>query len=148
MTTEKSNTTYEAHIRSLIEARVKAVHAKNVNALMSNSAPDILSFDAVNPLHYRGSDAVRTRAEAWFASYQSAIGYEIRDLKVTAGEDTAFCHYLYHVTGTTKTGSKVAMWVRTTVCFSKIKDKWLITHEHTSVPFDIETGKASLDLKP
>lgn len=40
------------------------------------------------------------------------------------------------------------MWWRRTVCFRKADGKWLATHEHRSVPFDVERGKASLDLKP
>ena len=40
------------------------------------------------------------------------------------------------------------MWVRTTVCFLKIEDRWMVTHEHTSSPFSPETGRASMDLKP
>jgi ketosteroid isomerase-like protein len=40
------------------------------------------------------------------------------------------------------------MWWRTTVCFRKLDGKWMVTHEHNSVPFDVESGKASLDLKP
>jgi ketosteroid isomerase-like protein len=40
------------------------------------------------------------------------------------------------------------MWVRATLCLRRIDDKWMIAHEHQSVPFDVETGKASLDLKP
>jgi ketosteroid isomerase-like protein len=35
-----------------------------------------------------------------------------------------------------------------TVCFHKIDAKWMVTHEHNSVPFDVESGKASLDFKP
>lgn len=50
MTTERSKSTDEAHIRQLIETRVKAIHAKEINAVMSNHAPDVLSFDALNPL--------------------------------------------------------------------------------------------------
>jgi len=38
--------------------------------------------------------------------------------------------------------------VRATVCYRKIDGKWMIVHEHFSVPFDMETLKASLDLKP
>jgi hypothetical protein len=26
--------------------------------------------------------------------------------------------------------------------------KWTVTHEHDSVPFNVESGKASLDLRP
>jgi ketosteroid isomerase-like protein len=40
------------------------------------------------------------------------------------------------------------MWVRATLCLRRIDGKWMIAHEHQSVPFDVETGKASLDLKP
>ena len=45
-------------------------------------------------------------------------------------------------------GREVDMWVRMTVGFRKINGKWMVTHEHTSVPFDAESGKASVDLKP
>lgn len=38
--------------------------------------------------------------------------------------------------------------VKTTICFRKLDGKWMVTHEHNSVPFDVESGKASLDLKP
>lgn len=34
------------------------------------------------------------------------------------------------------------------MCCRKIDSKWMIVHEHDSVPFDMETGKASIDLKP
>ena len=71
-----------------------------------------------------------------------------RDLSVTAGGDAAFCHYLYRVTGTMTNGREVDMWVRSTICFRKVGGEWLVAHEHTSVPFDAESGRASVDLKP
>lgn len=144
----ESKTSNEAQIRSIIEQRVKAVHGKDIHTLMSNHAPDVLSFDVLNPLQYARADLIRARAEKWLSSYQSTIGYEVRDLSITADEAVAFCHYLYRVSGTLKDGGEVDMWVRATVCLQKIGGKWTITHEHQSVPFDPETGKASLDLKP
>jgi ketosteroid isomerase-like protein len=140
--------TDEAAIRIIIDERVKAISDKNINALLSNHTPNILSFDVVNPLQYIGADTVRERAEKWFSSFQSPIDYEIRDLSITTSEMVAFCHYLYRVSGTLIDGAKVEMWVRATVCLGKVDHKWKIVHEHQSVPFDPETGKASLDLKP
>jgi ketosteroid isomerase-like protein len=148
MTTEHSKATGEAQIRVLIEDRVKAIRDKDIEALMSNHAPDVLTFDALNPLQYIGSDKVKERAEQWLSWYQGPIGYEIRDLSITAGEEVAFCHYLYRVSGTMTNGRVVNMWVRSTVCYRKIDGEWMVTHEHTSVPFDAESGKASLDLNP
>lgn len=148
MSNENTSATDEAGIRALIEDRVKAVHAKDVDGAMSRHAPDVVMFDVINPLRYIGSDKVRGRSGEWFALYESPIGYEVRDLSVTAGEDLAFCHYLYRVSGTMKSGNKVDMWVRATTCCRKIDGRWMVVHEHQSVPFDPETGKASLDLKP
>ena len=60
----------------------------------------------------------------------------------------AFGHYLYRVTGTTREGGEVDMWVRATLGLRRIDGEWRITHEHHSVPFDAETGGAALDLEP
>jgi uncharacterized protein (TIGR02246 family) len=148
MTTENSRADDEAQIRELIEERVRAIRAKDVDALMSNHAPDVVMFDALDPLRYVGSEAVRERSAQWLSWYQGSIGYEVRDLRITAGDGAAFCHYLYRVRGTMTNGSEVDMWVRSTVCFRKEGGAWVVAHEHTSVPFDAESGKASVDLKP
>lgn len=148
MTMESSQASDEAQVRAIIEGRVASVSNKDINALLSNHATDVLAFDVLNPLQYSGLDKVRERAEKWLSSYQNSIGYEIRDLGIMTGDDVAFCHYLYRVSGTLKDGGEVDMWVRATVCLRKVDGKWKIEHEHQSVPFDVETGKASLDLKP
>lgn len=148
MTTDDNQLTDEARIRKLIEERVEAIRARDVDALMRSHAPNVVMFDALDPLRYVGSEAVRERAAQWLSWYRGPVGYEVRDLSVTAGSEAAFCHYLYRVTGTMTNGREVDMWVRSTVCFRKVGDEWMVTHEHTSVPFDAESGKASVDLKP
>ena len=148
MTIENSQANDEAHVRAIIEERVESVRNKDINALLSNHAPDILALDVLNPLQYTGLDKVRERAEKWLSSYQGSIGYEIRDLGITTSADVAFCHCLYRVSGTLRAGGEVNMWARATICLRKVDGKWMIEHEHQSVPFDVETGKASLDLKP
>lgn len=138
----------QAQSRALIEDRVTAVRAVDINALLSKHAPDILAFDVLDPSRYTGSATVKERAQRWVSSYRGPIGDEVRDLNITTGDDVAFCHYLYRVTGTRTDGQAIAMWVRATVCYRKIDGAWMITHEHRSVPFDSESGKASLDLTP
>jgi ketosteroid isomerase-like protein len=148
MTTAKSTATDEAQIKKLINERGKAVRTKDIDGDMSNIAPDILSFDVVNPLQYVGADALRERAEEWFSSFKGPIGYEIRDLSITTGDEVAFCHSLNRISGTKTDGGEIDMWVRATICLRKLNGQWRVTHEHQSVPFNVENGKASLDLKP
>jgi uncharacterized protein (TIGR02246 family) len=137
----------EDQIRALLDERVRAIRARDAQALTSACAPDIVSFDALPPLQRLGAEAVRARAEQWLDWYDGPVGYEVRDLRITAGDDTAFASYLYRVTGTMTNGSTVDMWVRSTICLRKSGGDWLIAHEHTSVPFDAESGRATLNLK-
>ena len=60
----------------------------------------------------------------------------------------AFSHALNRIGGTTATGLAVDRWLRWTACFRKRGDAWLIVHEHVSVPADVRSGMAFLDLKP
>jgi ketosteroid isomerase-like protein len=131
-----------------MEERSKAVRAKNSKAAMANIAPDMVSFDVVNSLRYSGAEASGKRMEEWFSSFQGPIVYEIRELNITMGDTMAFCHSLNRISGIKTDGGKIDMWIRATLCYRKIDDKWMITHEHSSVPFDVKDGKASLNLKP
>jgi len=138
----------EVQIRSLIEARIKAIRAKDVEGATGSISEEIVLFDVVDPLRSIGSDALKKRAATWFSSFDGSIGFEIRDLAIAAANDIAFSYGLNHVSATTMDGTKLEMWWRTTVCYRKIRDKWIVTHEHNSVPFDVGTGKASLELQP
>jgi uncharacterized protein (TIGR02246 family) len=146
MATENSKASDEAQIRGLIEDRVKAIREKDVEAVLSEYAPDVVMFNLAPPLQTQGTD--KNGIEKWFSGYQGVINCEIRDLSISMGETVAFCHYLYRISGTTTDEREVDMWVRATLCFRTIAGKWLITHEHDSEPFDMQTFKALLDLKP
>ncbi len=149
MKTERNKAIDEAQIRQLIAGWVKAVRAKDINGLMDYYAPDILLFDLAPPLEYRGTDAYRQNWEDWFATFQGPVGYEIRDLSITAGDEVAFCHSLNRIIGTRTDGEEIDVWVRATVGFRKTDGKWKVTHEHTSVPFYMDgSNKAALELKP
>jgi ketosteroid isomerase-like protein len=116
---------------------------------MSHYAPDIRSFDLAPPLQYEGADALRKSLAEWFLTFRGPVGYEIRDLSITAGDEVAFGHSLNHISGARTTGDDTDVWVRGTVCFRRIGGKWRITHEHLSVPFEMEPPfKACLELKP
>jgi len=138
----------EAEIRALLKSRSEAVKSKSVDALVAHHAPSVLAYDLLEPLQYVGLEALRSRAQQWFDGFESAMTYEVRDLKVTADDEVAFCHGLHHVSGIAKGGNKIDMYWRATQCFRCIGGKWMIVHEHSSLPFDMETGKVSFDLKP
>jgi uncharacterized protein (TIGR02246 family) len=138
-----------ARIRQLADNWAKAVRAKDIDALMSHYTPDILVFDLAPPLQYNGIDAYRKNFDEWFSSFQGPIGYEIRGLCISASEDLAFGHSLNRISGKRTNGEETDVWVRATVCYRKVNDRWRIAHEHVSVPFHMDGSyKAAVDLKP
>ncbi|MGH6900138.1 MAG: YybH family protein [Geminicoccaceae bacterium] len=139
----------DAQIRALIEDWATAVRAKDVDGVMSHYAVDIVTFDLAPPLQFAGADALRKGLEAWFPTFRGPVGYEIRDLSITTGGDVAFCRSLNRISGTRTDGEETGVWVRATVCCRKMDGRWLITHEHASVPFYMDGSyKAAVDLEP
>jgi uncharacterized protein (TIGR02246 family) len=149
MAGEKNKVIDEAEIRQLIDNWAKALRAKDIDGLMSNYAPEMVLFDLAPPLQYKGAEAYRKSWEEWLPTFQGPVGYEIRDLSITTGDDVACCHSLNRISGTRTNGEKTDTWVRATVCYRKIDGTWMVTHEHVSVPFYMDgTYRAAVDLKP
>jgi PhnB protein len=104
-------------------------------------------FSLAPPLVSTDSDARALRA--WFDTWQGSLDYELRDLHITAGDATAFCHGLARLGGTKTDGQQNELWFRQTLCLRKVADAWKITHQHESVPFYMDGSlKAAVDLRP
>jgi uncharacterized protein (TIGR02246 family) len=150
MTTASAKANEEARIRMVIDKWANAMHAKDADGVVSQYAADGVKFILAPPLQYtRDNPFDKKSLEEWFSSFQGPIDYEIRELKITTGDDVAFCHSLNRMKATTTTGSKVDLWFRETLGFRKIDGRWTIAHEHSSVPFYMDGSyKAAVDLKP
>jgi uncharacterized protein (TIGR02246 family) len=148
MTMEEDTTKDDAAIQELVDRYVKAVRARDLDGVMSVYAPDLVAFDVVPPMQYVGAEAFRKPWQEAFERYQGPIQYEVRDLSIVASGDVAFSHSLNRISGTMKNGQKTDQWLRWTVGYRKTNGKWRIAHLQISVPVDMRTGKAALDLKP
>jgi ketosteroid isomerase-like protein len=124
----------DTEVRALLDRRVDACRAKDIDRLMSLYSPDIVYYDVVPPLQFTGLDEVRRNFVRWFDEYDGPIGLETHGLNIAASADVAFAHMLHLDSGTRRNGPEGAIWVRSTVCCQRSNDKWLITHEHISLP--------------
>lgn len=146
MTTRR--TTDEDEIRRHIHKIVDGLRRKDPEALRPLYAPDIVSFDVQPPLQHVGVDAKLANWAPVFTAFDT-VTYELRDLKVTVGDDLAFGHAFGRLGGTLKDGTAVdGMWVRATYCLRRTGGTWLIVHDQVSVPLDVATGAGVTDLHP
>lgn len=148
LTTRRNTVSEETHLRILIDAWANALRSRDIEGMMTHYAPDVTVFGITPPLEYMGVEAHRRYWQGMFASFEGRIGYDFSDLSITVGETIAFCHSLNHISGKTKNDGDGGTWIRVTVCCRKVGGKWMVTHEHVSVPFDTVSGKASVDLEP
>lgn len=135
-------------IDALIKQWTTAVRDKNLQAIMAYYAPDIVAYDAIVQLQFKGIEAYRKHWEFCLGLCEGAMLFEPRDLVIHADEDLAIAHWLCSCGGADDKGEVKSSWMRASAGYRRIKGEWKAVHEHFSAPFDMESGKALFDLKP
>jgi ketosteroid isomerase-like protein len=102
----------EADIRQRIDKLAQAIRAADLEGVKPIYAPEIVSFDIVPPLQHVGAEAKWKNWADVFTAYQHPLGYEIRGLTITVGDDVAFGHSLNRISGTLQNGNSSDYWVR------------------------------------
>jgi len=141
----------EAQIKALEQRIADGAKAKDVDAIMKNYAPGetLLVFDVIPPREYKGADAFRKDWQGFLDSSDGPITIENSDMNITSDGKMAFATYIARLTGKGKDGNPMDVTMRITdVLLHKYTGKWLIVHEHVSVPVDLASGKADLSSKP
>jgi ketosteroid isomerase-like protein len=140
----------QAQIAALEQRIAKGVEAKNADAVMANYIPgdQLMVFDLIPPREYDGWEAYKKDWQGVFDSCAGPISMKITDLKVVSDGKLAVGHSLQHFNCSTAKGYKINMVMRTTDAYRKVNGKWLIFHEHNSVPVDMTTAKADMSSKP
>jgi ketosteroid isomerase-like protein len=139
-----------AQIRALEARFAAAFNAKDLNAIMKVYEPGnaLVVFDVVPPRQYVGAAAYRKDWGDFLAMFKGPLKFSLSDLAITAGRRVAFSHSIQRVQGTDKDGKPIDLTVRLTDGYRKIGGRWLIVHEHVSVPVDLTTLKPDLSSKP
>lgn len=138
-----------AEIKTLEANIATSASAKDADGIMKNYVPDetLVVFDVIPPRQYTGADSFKKDWQGFLSSFNGPVTFENSDLQVMSDGKLGFAHYVQHVTGTGKDGKPIDMTVRVTDVLRKVKGKWLIVHEHVSVPVDIASGKPDMASK-
>lgn len=141
----------DAALIESLESRIAvAVEHMDVDAIMANYAhtDSLVVFDVLPPRQYTGWEAYKKDWQGVLAGCATKPRMEIGDLKIESDAELAFSHSIQHLVCNDKKGGKLDLTMRATDCYRKADGKWLIVHEHLSVPVDLSTGKADLSSKP
>jgi ketosteroid isomerase-like protein len=136
----------EEQIRMLMNHRVRSLCERDIDASTSRLLPGVPPFDTVSARRYNASDAIRIGLARWFSSLQGPIAYEVAILRIEFADDVAFCQSLNWGSATRTDGARIDNWWFATVWFCKMDGNWEITREHSSVAFDMNSCRRSLDV--
>jgi ketosteroid isomerase-like protein len=142
MSNSASASRYEQEIRQVIADQQSAICQKNIDRILAGYAEEAVVFNVKPPFQIRDQSAWRHEWESSLAHFPASFGCETKDVKIIANGDIAVAHYLYRFTGMPFDPS----WIRNTVVYRNLRGRWLIVHEHGSLPFDPETSKVVFAL--
>jgi ketosteroid isomerase-like protein len=144
---QASSASDKAEIVARFQSLIAAYGHGDVNAIMAfySDDPDAIFFEDTIPFQVNKA-ALRNGLELFYKSI-SDFHAHVELLDVQTSDDLAVVHCAVHNTWNDKNGTHMQT-SRDTDVFRKEDGKWLIWHEHFSVPFDPATGKAVLNAKP
>lgn len=147
MTVATTEASAEQEIRTALDSFLKTVSSKDVGAIMAFYAPDVVAYDAIAALQFKGAKAY---GDHWrqCLSMCSELSLEASDIHVATSGDLATMHYLHRCAGVDDKGEEQACWMRATVIWRRQDGGWKIIHDHYSAPFDPESGQALMELSP
>jgi uncharacterized protein (TIGR02246 family) len=124
----------EAAVRDLIEAWADAVRRRDYAGILQSHTPDFVMFDVPPPFESVGLDAYRKTWDLFFSCSSEPVRFEIQEMDVTAGADVAFAFATMRCTTPGSDGKPEALDFRLTTALRKVDGRWMIAHEHHSVP--------------
>ena len=123
-----------AEIRELIEKWSKAVRDQNRAEIRKDHDAEILMFDVPQPLQSRGIEEYMATWELFLSSVERPVAFKFTEVAVTAGTDVAFATAIGHCVNIDKVGQREPLTFRLTMGLRKMAGRWIITHEHHSLP--------------
>lgn len=135
-------------IKDVILARAKALESGDAAAVQAYHADEVVSFSLAPPLGGAEPGRDPRPLQAWIDKFDAPPRREVTALQVTTDGDVAFATSIDAMSASAG-GDAFTMWYRVTLGLRRIEGKWLVTHEHTSVPFYMDDSfRAATDLKP
>ncbi|MDB5973904.1 MAG: hypothetical protein JWR07_664 [Nevskia sp.] len=124
----------DAAIRHVVESWTAAVRRRDFEGILRNHASDIVMFDVPPPFQIRGIEAYRKSWDLFFSWSSDPVPFDITEMSITAGGDVAFVVATMRCAEPGVNGEQKPLDFRLTIGLRKIEGRWIITHEHHSVP--------------
>lgn len=139
-------------VQEALERYQEAVNEQDVEKLLSAYSSDFHIYDCWGSWECKGKNAWSDSVKEWFSSLKEEgvkVQAVFNDLVIEEGENTAFSHcaLTFEAYNIKKEEKLRQITNRFTFCLKKANGSWSITHEHSSLPIDMQNGKGLFNLR-
>ncbi len=140
------------NVQNVLDNYKSSVYEKDVERFLTIYAPDIHIYDCWSNWECKGISHWRTNVEEWFNELRGdgvSLIVDFNDVVIEENVDLAFVHCSVNFTAkNVESGEKLRQLTnRFTFGLRKVNGSWMITHEHSSLPINKDTGKGIFNLK-
>lgn len=137
-----------AAIRTMIDAWARAIEARDLDGITGHYTPETVLFDAIPPYRTIGAEAIRTAWANCLPHFPARFSTDLRDVVVQVSGEVAWAHFLLHFTSTPAGHPCGQTWMRATTGYRREGGRWVVAHEHVSIPFNPITNQAWMITDP
>jgi ketosteroid isomerase-like protein len=148
MTYDKQAEHNHLAVETVLDKWRQAVNRSDLQGIADCYSNDILAFDAAQTLEFPGKAAYMQHWENCLVMMGSNHNFNITTRQQFVDHRSAFVSGLAYCSCTTEDGQEQGAWTRFTQTLLCTDGEWAIVHEHFSMPFDMATGKALMELQP
>lgn len=139
-------------VQDVLENYKSAVYEQDAEKFLSTYAADVHIYDCWGKWECRGISSWRQNVTEWFNGLSEegdVLKVDFDDLTIEENTNVAFVHCAvsFAAYGEKSGEKRRQMTNRFTFGLRKVNESWLITHEHSSLPIDMKTGKGMFNLK-
>ncbi|WP_328477816.1 nuclear transport factor 2 family protein [Actinoplanes sp. NBC_00393] len=137
-------------IREVIERKAALLETGDAKAILSYYTPTFVEYNLAPPLRQPGDARDPGKLEAWMATFEAPPRREVTQLEITVDGDVAFATSIDCLSAVPRGSTEgFRLWFRVTLGLRRVDGRWLVVHEHESVPFEMDgTFQASIGLEP
>lgn len=134
-----------SQVQDVLENYKSAVYEQDVEKFGSAYADDVHVYDCWENWECHGLSKWKGMVTEWFGGLKEEgvlLKTTIEDLAVEENANLAYVHCNVTYAAHNKSGEKLRQLTnRFTFGLKKESESWYITHEHSSLPISMETGK-------
>ncbi|MCC5803616.1 YybH family protein [Rossellomorea vietnamensis] len=140
------------NVQDVLEQYKDAIHERDIESFLSIYDPAVHIYDCWGKWECIGLASWQENVTEWFIGLKAEeeiLKVDFQDVVIEENANLAFAHCaVTYVAHKEASGEKLRqMTNRFTFCLEKVKDTWLITHEHSSLPISMEDGKGMFGLR-